>query len=119
MSSRPNDWKKCDCEEVSKAAYPNDPTKWKTFNDTDGNGQCNNTVKSPNGGSMWCNGWPTEPDNSVNINPYISTKTVTVINKDPSKPLLVVWPLTPQFHDLDVTVDGVLIIEDGVEIKKK
>ena len=102
MSSRPNDWKKCTCSK---------------FNDTDGNGQCNNTVKSPNGGTMWCNGWPTEPDNSVNINPYISTKTVTVINKDPSKPLLVVWPLTPQFHDLDVTVDGVLIIENGVNKK--
>jgi hypothetical protein len=62
---------------------------------------------------MWCNGWKDEPDNFVNINPYIGTKNITVINGDPKKPFLVYWPLTPQFKDMDVTVDGVLIIDDG------
>ena len=99
--SNPNDRKKCECE---------------TFNDTDGDGRCNNSVTSPNGGTMWCSGWEEEPDNTVNANPYIGTKTVTVINSDPENPLKVVWPLTPQFKDLDVTVDGELIIEDGEEI---
>ncbi len=101
MSSYPNDWKQCTCAK---------------FNDTDGDGRCNNSVKSPNGGTMWCSGWEKEPDNSVNANPYIGTKNVTVINKDPNNPLQVVWPLTPQFEDMDVTVDGKLIIENGVKL---
>ena len=108
MSALPNDWKKCDCAVVTEGA--------KSFNDTDGNGRCNNTVKSPNGGNMWCNGWEEQPNTAVNANPYIGTKTVTVINSDTENPLKMLWPLTPQFKDLDVTVDGTLIIEDGMEI---
>ena len=51
---------------------------------------------------------------SPNINPTEGTKTVTLINKDPKKPITIIWPTSKQFKDLDVTVDGVLIIEDGV-----
>ena len=51
---------------------------------------------------------------SPNINPTEGTKTVTLINKDPKRPLPMIWPSAKQFKDLDVTVDGVLIIEDGV-----
>ena len=35
------------------------------------------------------------------------------VNADPENPLNIVWPFTPQFKDMDVIVDGVLIIEDG------
>ncbi len=127
VPSKPNDWKECKCSK---------------FKDTDGNGQCNNSVKSPNGGSMWCSGFRkctctsfNDTDNDyfcdntisggechgfkeqipsrVNVNPYIGTKTVEVVNKDPENPLKVVWPSTPQFDDMDVTVDGKFIIEDG------
>ena len=101
MTDATNDWKKCECE---------------TFNDTDGNGRCNNTVKSPNGGNMWCNGWENEPDTTVNANPYIGTETVTVINADKDNPIKMIWPLTLQFKHLDVTVDGELIIDDGIDI---
>lgn len=51
---------------------------------------------------------------SPNINPTEGTKTVTLINKNPQKPINIIWPSAKQFKDLDVTVDGVLIIEDGV-----
>ena len=98
MEKFPNDLKKCNCA---------------TFKDTDGDGQCNNTVPSPNGGTMRCAGFKEEPDYTKNINPYIGTKVVTVINEDTSNPIKIIWPLTPQFKDMDVTVDGVLIIEDG------
>ncbi len=100
MEKFPNDMKKCDCA---------------TFKDTDGDGQCNNTVKSPNGGSMRCAGFKEEPDHTKNINPYIGTKNITVINKDPSNPIQLIYPFTPQFKDMDVTVDGKIIIEDGKE----
>ncbi len=53
-----------------------------------------------------------------NINPTEGTKTVTLINKDPKNPIDIIWPISKQFKDLDVTVDGVLIIEDGVKVKK-
>ena len=65
---------------------------------------------------MWCNGWEEQPDTTVNANPYIGTKTVTVINSDTDNPIKMLWPLTPQFKDLDVTVDGTLIIEDGIKL---
>ena len=101
MTDDTNDWKKCACER---------------FNDTDGNGRCNNTVKSPNGGNMWCNGWENEPDTTVNANPYIGTETVTVINADKDNPIKMIWPMTLQFKHLDVTVDGELIIDDGIDL---
>ncbi len=109
------------------------------FNDTDGDGRCNSNVKGQNGGSVWCWGYRkcicntfTDADNNyfcdsckgfeekvpthVNANPYIGTKTVTVINGDPDNPVKFVWPLTEQFKDMDVTVDGKLIIENGQKL---
>ena len=104
ISSKTNDWRQCACA--------------KGFNDTDGDGRCNNTVKGQSDQNVWCWGFKDKPDTTVNANPYIGTKTVTVVNSNPDKPLKVVWPLTPQFKDMDVTIDGVLVIEDGVELKK-
>ena len=52
-----------------------------------------------------------------NINPMEGTKTVTLINKDINNPLPIVWPTAKQFKDIDVTVDGVLIIKDGERVK--
>ena len=54
---------------------------------------------------------------SININPTEGTKTVTLINKDPRKPITMIWPTSKQFKDLDVTVDGVLVIENGKPVK--
>jgi hypothetical protein len=104
MSSKTNDWKQCTCA--------------KGFNDTDGDGRCNNNVKGQSDQTVWCWGFKDKPDTSVNANPYIGTKNVVVINSDPNKPIKIIWPLTPQFKDMDVTVDGVLVIEDGTEVKK-
>ena len=101
IETAPNDWKKCSCTR---------------FKDTDGDGRCNNTVMGSSGQMVWCWGFEETPDNTVNANPYIGTKTVTVINGDTSKPLNIIWPTTPQFKDMDVTVDGVLIIEGGQEL---
>ncbi len=120
MTTNPNDWVKCTCatradEDFYKSdQYPSNIKKY--FNDTDGDGRCNNVIYSKNGGSVWCWGWEEDPVITVNANPYIGTKTVTIINEDPTKPLKVEWPLTPQFKDLDATVDGVVIIENGAKI---
>ena len=101
IETAPNDWKKCSCTR---------------FNDTDGDGRCNNIVTGSSGQRGWCWGFEETPDNTVNANPYVGTKTVTVINGDTSKPLNIIWPTTPQFKDMDVIVDGVLIIEGGQEV---
>ena len=114
IPANPNDWTKCTCATRPDSDFKSTVRKY--FYDKDGDGQCDNSVKSPNGGSIWCNGWENEPDTSKNLNPYIGTKTVTVVNGDTTKPLKVIWPLTKQFKDLDVTVDGVLIIKNGYEI---
>ena len=98
VHDNPNDLYVCGCE---------------TFNDTDGDGRCNNNFN----GTIWCWGLESEANRNLNINPYIGTKSVTVINSDPTNPLSIVWPFTPQFKDLDVTVDGVLIVEDGKAVE--
>ena len=117
MSRLPNDWVKCTCATRDESEFYSSKYVVRYFNDTDGDGRCNNVVKSRNGGSVWCWGFENEPDKAVNANPYIGTKTVTVINSpDTKNPLNIVWPFTKQFKDLDVTVDGKLIIEDGIEL---
>ena len=98
VHDNPNDLYVCACE---------------TFNDTDGDGRCDNNFK----GTIWCWGLESEANRNLNINPYIGTKSVTVINSDLTNPLSIVWPFTPQFKDLDVTVDGVLIVEDGKAVE--
>ena len=101
ISSKKNDWKKCSCG---------------AFNDTDGDGRCNNTVKGPSGQSVWCWGFEEQPNTLVNANPYIGTKSVTVVNGDTENPLEIVWPTTPQFKDLNVTVDGDVVIKNGKKV---
>ena len=154
MSNTPNDWVACTCATRPLEDFYNyDPDNHdesikkikQYFNDTDGDGRCNNSIYSQNGGSVWCWGYAkcecdsfndTDGDyfcdnvkadgkeckgfdervpTHVNANPYIGTKTVTITNKETDNPLKVVYPFTPQFDDLDVTVDGVLIIENGDE----
>ena len=113
MSSKRNDWVKCTCATRPDSDFVNPEAAKRGFNDTDGDGRCNNLIIGPSQQSVWCWGFEKTPDKTVNANPYIGTKSVTVVNKDPNNPLTVVWPLTPQFKDMDVTVDGELIIEDG------
>ena len=117
MASYTNDWKQCTCATRPESEFYKSSYVVRYFNDTDGDGRCNNVLKSQNGGSVWCWGFKEKPDTSVNANPYIGTKTVTVINSDPNKPLKVNWPTTKQFKDMDVTVDGELIIENGTKKK--
>ena len=115
ITSNPNDWKQCSCATRPDSDFKG--TVRKHFYDNDGDGQCDNSVKSPNGGTISCNGWKDEPDNTVNLNPYIGTQNIVVVNGDTTNPVKIIWPLTPQFKELDVTVDGVLIIENGTEKK--
>ena len=111
-----HDWVKCTCSQRAESEFYNS-NHTNGFNDTDGDGRCNNPIIGVSDQSVWCWGFEEEPDRSINANPYIGTKTVTVVNGDPKKPLQIKWPLTKQFKHLDVTVDGVLIIEDGVELE--
>ena len=43
---------------------------------------------------------------TMRINIYQPTKTITVINEDPEKPLLVKWMTSTSFKDTEITVDG-------------
>mgnify|MGYP003292877602 CR=1 FL=1 len=114
--SKTNDWKQCTCATRALGEFYDPGTAKRYFNDTDGDGRCNNSIIGPSQQSVWCWGFKEIPSKTVNANPYIGTKTVTVVNNDTSNPLNVVWPLTPQFKDMDVTVDGVVIIENGKRI---
>ena len=116
ISANPNDMKKCTCATRSDKEFANPNTAKRYFNDTNGDGKCDNTVKGVSNQNIWCGGYKEEPDNTKNVNPYIGTKTVVVVNDEPGNPIDIVWPLTPQFNDMDVTVDGELIIEDGKKI---
>ncbi len=143
ITSKPNDWVECACSTRQDKDFYNSQNNpgniKKYFNDTDGDGRCNNNIYGQNGSSVWCwghrkcicdtftdadknffcdqcKGFEESVPKTVNANPYIGTKTVTVINGDPEKPLQIEWPLTPQFKDLYVTVDGKVIIIDGTEV---
>ena len=121
ISSVPNDWKKCTCETRPDSEFYNSKNKpsniKRYFNDTDGDGRCNNNIVGQSDQSVWCWGFKEQPDINTNACPYIGTKNVVVINSDPNNPIKIKWPLTPQFKDMDVTVDGVLIIENGKKVK--
>ena len=105
MINYQNDYIKCDCEAVYKKAYPNDPSKWKTFKDTDGDGRCNNDLDPTDSYSVWCWGFENNPDKAINANPYIPTKEVYVTN---CGSLQVIIPSTLQFDDTKMYVDGEL-----------
>ena len=121
LSTKPNDWKKCTCatredeEFYNSSKYPSNIKKY--FNDTDGDGRCNNVVYGQNGSSVWCWGFEEQPDIYVNANPYIGAKNVVIVNSDPKNGLNMVWPFTPQFKDMNVTVDGKLIIQNGAKVQ--
>ncbi len=114
MTNNPNDWVQCTCATRADSDFKGTIRKY--FYDTDGDGRCNNSVTGQSDQSVWCWGFEEKPDTSINANPYIGTKNVTVINENPENPLNIVWPLTEQFKDMDVTVDGKLIIENGTEV---
>ncbi len=96
MSYYPNDWKKCNCHEV----YDGE----KSFNDTDGDGRCNNDLDPNDSYSVWCWGFENNPDKTVNANPYVATKDVYVTN---CGDLQIVLPDTPQFEKTQLYIDGV------------
>ncbi len=102
MSAYPNDWRKCECE---------------TFNDTDGDGRCNNWIISRinHGNRVWCWGFKDEPNKARNANPYIPPKYIEIKNCGDLK---VVVPPTPQFKNTKVTIDGkeATVAEDGTVI---
>jgi hypothetical protein len=104
MSAYPNDWRKCECE---------------TFNDTDGDGRCNNWIVSRinHGNRVWCWGFKDEPNKARNANPYIPPKYIDIKNCGDLK---VVVPPTPQFKNTKVTIDGkeATVAEDGTVILK-
>ena len=109
MSAYKNDYIKCNCAEVYKKAYPDDETKWKTFNDTDGDGRCNNDLNPLDTYTVWCWGFESTPDKTINANPYVPTEEVTVTN---CGNLEFIVPPTPQFKDTVVYIDGVLQKKD-------
>ncbi len=97
MSAYPNDYKKCNCETVYGGK--------KTFNDTDGDGRCNNDLNPNDSYSIECWGFKDEPDTATNANPYVTTKTIYVTN---CGNLQIILPDTPQFKNTELYVDGVL-----------
>ena len=94
-------------KEGSVAPYQNDRKQCKcaTFNDTDGDGRCNNNADttSNEGNVVWCWGYETSPDVTANANPYQPTKNITVLN---CEGLELRIPPTPQFAQTVVTIDG-------------
>ena len=97
LSSFPNDWKQCNCSTVYGGA--------KSFNDTDGDGRCNNDADPNDGYSVWCWGYESAPDKTTNANPYMPTEEIYITN---CGTLQIIIPGTPQFEDTKVYIDGVL-----------
>ena len=109
-----NDWEACSCaENYAAAALTNDianineiPESQRKFNDTDGDGRCNNkriVQRELADGTMvwkresvWCWGFAEEPDNSINVNPTVVTKTVNASN---CGDLVISLPPTPAFEN--------------------
>ncbi len=116
MTVDTNDWVQCTCATRPDKEFVNPDTAKRYFNDTDGDGRCNNSVRGESNQSVWCWGFKEKPDTNVNANPYIGTKNVTVVNEDPENPIKIIWPMTPQFKDMTVTVDDVVVIKNGKEV---
>ena len=92
-----NDYKTCNCELVYGGK--------KTFNDTDGDGRCNNDLNPNDSYTVWCWGFENTPNKAINVNPYVPTEEVRLTN---SGDLQFVLPDTPQFWDTKLYIDGVL-----------
>ena len=97
MTSYRNDWKKCNCAEIYNGT--------KSFNDTDGDGRCNNDGNPNDSYSVWCWGFEDEPNTAANANPYIPTEEIYITN---CGDLQIIIPNTPQFEDTKVYIDGKL-----------
>ena len=110
-----NDLHKCKCSAT------NPPVKGEArFNDTDGDGRCDNTILSEKnkGNRVICWGYVDDPDPTKNINPYVPPKTIDLINCANLKFSI---PPTPQFSGVKVTVDGVTanVSASGLVTKKE
>ena len=105
MSLIPNDHVKCNCYEVYKNAYPNDESKWLTFNNTDGDGKCNNKLNPTDSYEVWCWGYEDTPNTNTNVNPYIPTKNIYVTN---CADLILIVPDIPLLKDTKLYIDGEL-----------
>ena len=97
MSRYTSDRRKCNCAEVYGGT--------KSFNDTDGDGYCNNDRDPSNSSNLWCWGTEGDADNTTNLNPYVPTKEVYVNN---CGDLVLIIPQTPQFEDTKLYIDGKL-----------
>ncbi len=96
ITSYPNDYKKCNCNVVYNGE--------KSFNDTDGDGRCNNDLNPNDSYSVWCWGFEQTPDIFANANPYVPTEEIYITN---CGNLEIIIPKTPQFKDVKVYIDGV------------
>ena len=92
----PNDHKKCNCEYVYDGK--------KSFNDTDGDGRCNNDLNPDDTYTVWCWGFKDTPNKNTNANPYVPTEKVYLTNCGDLK---FVIPDTPQFDDTELYINGV------------
>lgn len=106
-----NDYTKCNCSEVyADCGITNDDGTPVGFNDTDGDGRCNNKRDPLNSTyNVWCWGFEEEPDKTANANPYVPTEEVYVTN---CGDLTIILPDTPQFKDTKLYIDGVLQTEE-------
>ena len=105
MTFIPNDHEKCNCYEVYKKAYPDDPSKWLTFNDTDGDGRCNNELNPTDSYDVWCWGFEETPDTTTNVNPYMPTENIYITN---CGTLRLIVPDIPLLKDTKLYIDGEL-----------
>jgi hypothetical protein len=96
MSKNPNDYSLCKCHEVYDGT--------KSFNDTDGDGRCNNDANPNDSYTVWCWGFETAPNKEINVNPYAPPEEIYVTNCGDLK---IILPDTPQFKDTEFYIDGV------------
>ena len=97
MTTYPNDYKTCNCAEVYGGT--------KSFNDTDGDGRCNNDLNPNDSYTVWCWGFEGTPDKTVNANPYMPTEEVYLTD---CGELEFIIPDTPQFSGTELYIDGEL-----------
>ena len=97
MTKYPNDYKTCNCAEVYDGT--------KSFNDTDGDGRCNNDLNPNDSYTVWCWGFEGVPDKAFNANPYMPTEEVYLTDCGNLKFII---PDTPQFEDTELYIDGEL-----------